>query len=183
MGLIDQTAQLGREMRTQRQQQQLEREQRRKEREQKQADALAEKGAHGQALEELEAYFCKIYEALGYSGAALYFKSAESREIALKELAKDELTGLFLKKEYDKILPKIDKRYKREDEFQQAIQPAAEPAKLSTWDFARSCAKFILTVFRVLGQVVLVLVLIIAGFSSLADSLGKNTYRGRSRRR
>lgn len=183
MGLIDQTAQLGREMRTQRQQQEEERALRRKEREQKQADALAEKGAHGQALEELEAYFRKIYETLGYTGASLYFKSTESREIALKECAKgDELVGIYLKKEYDKVLAKIDKRYKREDEFQQAIQPAADPAKQSAWDIARSCAKFILAVFKILWRVVLLLALIIAGFSNLADSLGKNTYRSHSRR-
>lgn len=188
MGLIDQTAQLGREIKTQRQQQEEERALRRKEREQKQADSLCEKSTHGKALEELETYFCQIYETLGYAGATLYFKSTESREIALKRLAKDEwgksneMLYAFARKEYDKILAKIDKRYKREDEFQQAIQPIAEPAKQSMWDIARACANFILAIFKILWRVVLLLILIIAGFSNLADSLGKNTYRSHSRR-
>lgn len=48
MGLIDQTAQLGREMRTQRQQREQEREQRRREVAQLRADRLEEKGAEAE---------------------------------------------------------------------------------------------------------------------------------------
>ena len=90
MGLIDQTAQLGREMRTQRQQREQEREQRRREVAQLRADRLEEKGAEAEAQELLREYMEDIYIKLGYNVAHQHFMLIDAREANINHCAAKE---------------------------------------------------------------------------------------------
>lgn len=173
MGLIDQTAQLGREMRTQRQQQQLEREQKRREVAQLRADRLEEKGAEAEARQLLREYMEDIYNKLGYNAAHSHFMLIDAREAAINYCAAKggEMLRGYCVKHYQHIWRGVDALFKRDAEARASAPPTLEEQKREArHEFAESLAGVVLALLKVAGRVILLIFLVIGGFCHLADA-------------
>lgn len=182
MGLLDATAQLGREMRTQRQQQQLEREQRRREVAQLRADRLEEKGAEADAQQLLREYMEDIYSRLGYNTAHQHFMLIESREATVSYCATKggEMLRGYCVKHYQRILREIDALFKRDAQARASAPPTLEEQKREArHEFAASLAGVILALLKVVGRAILLMVLVIGGFCHLANAPYKKKRRCR----
>ena len=180
MGLLDTTAQLGREMRTQRQQREQEREQRRREVAQLRADKLEEKGAEAEAQQLLREYMGNIYSRLGYSASHQHFMLIEARETAVNYCAAKggELLRGFCTKNYQKILREVDTLFKRDSEARASAPPTAEELKREArHEVAEKIAGVILALLKVVGRVVLLIFLVIGGFYHLANATCKKRRR------
>ena len=173
MGLIDQTAQLGREMRTQRQQQQLEREQKRREVAQLRADRLEEKGAEAEARQLLREYMEDIYSRIGYNAAHSHFMLIDAREAAINYCAAKggEMLRGYCVKHYQHIWREVDALFKRDAEARASAPPTLEEQKREArHEFAESLAGVVLALLKVAGRVILLIFLVIGGFCHLADA-------------
>ena len=180
MGLIDQTAQLGREMRTQRQQQQLEREQRRREIAQLRADRLEEKGAEAEAEQLLREYMEDIYTKLEYVIAHNYFMLIDTREAVISYCAAKggELLRSYCIKHYQRIWREVDMLFKRDAEARASAPPTLEEQKREArHEFAESLAGVILALLKVAGRVIILIFLVIGGFCHLANAPYKRSKR------
>lgn len=173
MGLLDATAQLGREMRTQRQQQQLEREQRRREVAQLRADRLEEKGAEAEAQQLLREYMEDIYTKLEYGIAHNYFMLIDAREATLNYCAAkgDEMLRSYCIKHYQHIWREVDALFKRDAEARASAPPTLEEQKREArHEFAESLVGVILALLKVAGRVILLIFLVVGGFCHLANA-------------
>lgn len=182
MGLLDTTAQLGREMRTQRQQQQQEREQRRREVAQLRADRLEEKGAEAEAQQLLCEYMEDIYSRLGYGAAHQHFMLIESREATISYCASKggELLRGFCAKNYQKILREVDTLFKRDAKARASAPPTAEELERETrHELVASLGSVILALLKVASRVFLLIILVIGSFCHLANASYKKKRRGR----
>ena len=180
MGLIDQTAQLGREMRTQRQQQQLEREQRRREVAQLRADRLEEKGAEAEAQELLREYMEDIYSRLGYATAHQHFMLIDARETTISYCAAKggEMLRSYCVKHYQRIWREVDALFKRDAEARASAPPTLEEQKREArHEFAESLAGVVLALLKVAGRMVLLIFLVVGGFCHLANAPYKRSKR------
>lgn len=180
MGLLDTTAQLGREMRTQRQQQQLEREQRRREIAQLRADRLEEKGAEAEARQLLREYMEDIYTKLGYGIAHNYFMLVDTREATINYCAAKggEMLRGYCVKHYQHILREVDMLFKRDAEARASAPPTLEEQKREArHEFAESLAGVILALLKVAGRVILLIFLVVGGFCHLANAPYKRSKR------
>ena len=179
MGLIDQTAQLGREMRTQRQQQQLEREQRRREIAQLRADKLEEKGAEAEAEQLLREYMEDIYSRLGYSIAHNYFMLIDTREAVINYCAAKggELLRSYCVKHYQHIWREVDALFKRDAEARASAPTLEEQKREARHEFAESLAGVVLALLKVVGRVILLVFLVVGGFCHLANAPYKRSKR------
>ena len=173
MGLIDQTAQLGREMRTQRQQQQLEREQKRREVAQLRADRLEEKGAEAEARQLLREYMEDIYSRIGYNAAHSHFMLIDAREATINYCAAKggEMLRGYCVKHYQHIWREVDALFKRDAEARASAPPTLEEQKREArHEFAESLAGVVLALLKVAGRVILLIFLVIGGFCHLANA-------------
>ena len=180
MGLIDQTAQLGREMRTQRQQQQLEREQRRREVAQLRADRLEEKGAEAEAQELLREYMEDIYIRLGYNAAHQHFMLIDARDAVINYCAAKggEMLRGYCVKHYSRVLREIDALFKRDAQARASVPPTLEEQKREArHEFAESFAGVVLAFIKVVGRVILLVFLVVGGFCHLANAPYKRSKR------
>lgn len=180
MGLIDQTAQLGREMRTQRQQREQEREQRRREVAQLRADRLEEKGAEAEARQLLREYMEDIYIKLGYNVAHQHFMLIESREAAINYCAAKggELLRGYCVKHYSRVLREIDALFKRDAQARASAPPTLEEQQREArHEFAESLAGVVLALLKVAGRVILLVFLVVGGFCHLANAPYKRSKR------
>ena len=182
MGLIDQTAQLGREMRTQRQQREQEREQRRREVAQLRADRLEEKGAEAEAGQLLREYMEDIYTKLGYAIAHNYFMLIDTREAVINYCAAKggEMLRGYCVKHYQHILREVDALFKRDAEATRGrtAPPTLEEQKREArHEFAESLAGVILALLKVAGRVILLIFLVVGGFCHLANAPYKRSKR------
>ena len=179
MGLIDQTAQLGREMRTQRQQQQLEREQKRREAAQLRADRLEEKGAEAGARQLLREYMEDIYSRLGYSIAHNYFMLIDTREAVINYCAAKggELLRSYCVKHYQHIWREVDALFKRDAEARASAPTLEEQKREARHEFAESLAGVVLALLKVVGRVILLVFLVVGGFCHLANAPYKRSKR------
>ena len=180
MGLIDQTAQLGREMRTQRQQREQEREQRRREVAQLRADRLEEKGAEAEAQELLREYMGDIYTKLWYGIAHNYFMLIDTREAAINYCAAKggEMLRGYCVKHYQHILREVDALFKRDAQARASAPPTLEEQQREArHEFAESLAGVILALFKVAGRMVLLIFLVVGGFCHLANAPYKRSKR------
>ena len=173
MGLIDQTAQLGREMRTQRQQREQEREQRRREAAQLRADRLEEKGAEAEARQLLREYMEDIYSRIGYNAAHSHFMLIDAREATINYCAAKggEMLRGYCVKHYQHIWREVDALFKRDAEARASAPPTLEEQKREArHEFAESLAGVVLALLKVAGRVILLIFLVIGGFCHLADA-------------
>lgn len=180
MGLIDQTAQLGREMRTQRQQREQEREQRRREVAQLRADRLEEKGAEAEARQLLREYMEDIYSRIGYNAAHSHFMLIDARDAAINYCtAKEgELLRGYCVKHYQHIWREVDALFKRDAEARASAPPTLEEQKREArHDMAQTLAGVILAFIKVVGRVILLVFLVVAGFCHLANAPYKRSKR------
>lgn len=179
MGLIDTTAQLGREMRTQRQQQQLEREQRRREVAQLRADKLEEKGAEAEAQELLREYMEDIYSRLGYATAHQHFMLIDTREAVINYCAAKggEMLRSYCVKHYQHIWREVDALFKRDAEARASAATLEEQKREARHEFAESLAGVILAFIKVIGRVILLVFLVVGGFCHLANAPYKKSKR------
>lgn len=180
MGLLDTTAQLGREMRTQRQQQQLEREQKRREVAQLRADRLEEKGAEAEAQELLREYMEDIYSRIGYNAAHSHFMLIDARDAAINYCtAKEgELLRGYCVKHYSRVLREVDALFKRDAEARASAPPTLmEQKREARHEFAESLAGVILALLKVAGRVILLIFLVVGGFCHLANAPYKRSKR------
>lgn len=173
MGLIDQTAQLGREMRTQRQQREQEREQRRREAAQLRADRLEEKGAEAEARQLLREYMEDIYSRIGYNAAHSHFMLIDAREATINYCAAKggEMLRGYCVKHYQHIWREVDALFKRDAEARASAPPTLEEQKREArHEFAESLAGVVLALLKVAGRVILLIFLVIGGFCHLANA-------------
>lgn len=173
MGLLDTTAQLGREMRTQRQQQQLEREQRRREVAQLRADRLEEKGAEAEAQQLLREYMEDVYSRIDYNAAHSYFMLVNARDTTINYCAAKggELLRGYCVKHYQHIWREVDILFKRDAEARASAPPTLEEQKREArHEFAESLAGVVLALLKVAGRVILLIFLVIGGFCHLANA-------------
>ena len=180
MGLLDTTAQLGREMRTQRQQREQERERKRRETAQLRADRLEEKGAEAEAQQLLCEYMENIYSRLGYKAAHQHFMLIEAREVVINYCAPKggEMLRSYCAKNYQKILREVDTLFKRDAEARATTLPTVEEQqRAARREAAENIASVILSMLKVAGRVVLLIFLTIGGFYHLANAPRKK--RGR----
>lgn len=180
MGLLDTTAQLGREMRTQRQQQQLEREQRRREVAQLRADRLEEKGAEAESQQLLREYMEDIYSRIGYNAAHNYFMLVNARDTTINYCAAKggELLRGYCVKHYSRVLREVDALFKRDAEARASAPPTLEEQQREArHEFAESLAGVVLTLLKVAGRVFLLVFLVVGGFCHLANAPYKRNKR------
>lgn len=180
MGLIDQTAQLGREMRTQRQQREQEREQKRREVAQLRADRLEEKGAEAEARQLLREYMEDVYSRIGYNAAHQHFMLIDAREAVINYCAAKggELLRGYCVKHYQHILREVDALFKRDAEARASAPPTLkEQQREARHEFAESLAGVILALLKVAGRVILLISLVIGGFCHLANAPYKRKYK------
>lgn len=180
MGLIDQTAQLGREMRTQRQQREQEREQKRREVAQLRADRLEEKGAEAEARQLLREYMEDIYIKLGYNVAHQHFMLIDTREAVISYCASKggELLRSYCVKHYQHILREVDALFKRDAEARASAPPTLEEQQREArHDMAQALAGVILAFIKVVGRVILLVFLVVGGFCHLANAPYKKSKR------
>ena len=174
MGLIDQTAQLGREMRTQRQQREQEREQRRREVAQLRADRLEEKGAEAEAQQLLREYMEDIYIRLGYNAAHSHFMLIDAREAVINYCAAKggEMLRGYCVKHYQRIWREVDALFKQDAEARGRTAPPTleEQKREARHEFAESLAGVILALLKVAGHVILLIFLVVGGFCHLANA-------------
>lgn len=117
MGLIDSTNRIERAILSDKQARRLEREEKRKRQVIKDRDKLEKEIATDTMAEGLAVEISAIYEALGYTGANLYYKSLEARERTILKVAKNELEYKTACGLYDKTLASIDKRHKLNEQY------------------------------------------------------------------
>lgn len=180
MGLIDQTAQLGREMRTQRQQREQEREQRRREVAQLRADRLEEKGAEAEARQLLREYMEDIYTKLEYGIAHNYFMLIDTRDATINYCAAKggEMLRGYCVKHYQHIWREVDALFKRDAEARASAPPTLmEQQREARHEFAESLAGVILALLKVAGRVILLIFLVVGGFCHLANAPYKRSKR------
>lgn len=180
MGLLDTTAQLGREMRTQRQQQQLEREQRRREVAQLRADRLEEKGAEAEAQELLREYMEDVYSRIGYNAAHSHFMLVDARDTVINYCAAKggELLRSYCVKHYSRVLREVDALFKRDAQARASAPPTLEEQKREArHEFAESLAGVVLALLKVAGRMVLLIFLVVGGFCHLANAPYKRSKR------
>ena len=180
MGLIDQTAQLGREMRTQRQQREQEREQRRREVAQLRADRLEEKGAEAEARQLLREYMEDIYTKLEYAIAHQHFMLIDTREAVINYCAAKggEMLRGYCVKHYSRVLREVDALFKRDAEARASAPPTLEEQKREArHDMAQSLAGVVLALLKVAGRVFLLIFLVVGGFCHLANAPYKRSKR------
>lgn len=179
MGLLDTTAQLGREMRTQRQQQQLEREQRRREVAQLRADRLEEKGAEAEAQQLLREYMEDIYSKLGYNAAHSHFMLIDARCATINYCAAKggEMLRGYCVKHYQHIWREVDALFKRDAEARASAPTLMEQQREARHEFAESLAGVVLALFKVVGRVILLVFLVVGGFCHLANAPYKRSKR------
>ena len=180
MGLIDQTAQLGREMRTQRQQREQEREQRRREVAQLRADRLEEKGAEAEARQLLREYMEDVYSRIGYNAAHRHFMLVDARDAVINYCAAKggEMLRGYCVKYYQHIWREVDALFKRDAEARASAPPTLEEQKREArHDMAQALAGVILAFIKVVGRVILLVFLVIGGFCHLANAPYKRSKR------
>ena len=179
MGLIDQTAQLGREMRTQRQQREQEREQKRREVAQLRADRLEEKGAEAEAEQLLREYMEDIYIRLGYNTAHSHFMLIDARGAAVNYCAAKggEMLRGYCVKHYQHILREVDALFKRDAEARASATTLEEQKREARHEFAESLAGVVLALLKVVGRVILLVFLVVGGFCHLANAPYKRSKR------
>ena len=178
MGLIDQTAQLGREMRTQRQQREQEREQKRREVAQLRADRLEERGAEAEARQLLREYMEDIYSRLGYATAHQHFMLIDTREAVINYCAAKggEMLRGYCVKHYQHILREVDALFKRDAEAR-ASPTLEEQKREARHEFAESLAGVVLALLKVAGRAILLVFLVVGGFCHLANAPYKRNKR------
>ena len=180
MGLIDQTAQLGREMKTQRQQREQEREQRRREVAQLRADRLEEKGTEAEAQQLLREYMEDIYTKLEYAIAHNYFMLIDTREAVINYCAAKggEMLRSYCVKHYQHILREVDMLFRRDAEARASAPLALEEQKREArHEFAESLAGVVLALLKVAGRMILIVFLVVGGFCHLANAPYKRSKR------
>lgn len=180
MGLIDTTAQLGREMRTQRQQREQEREQRRREVAQLRADRLEEKGAEAEARQLLREYMEDIYSKLGYNTAHQHFMLIDAREATINYCAAKggEMLRGYCVKHYQHIWREVDALFRRDAEARASAPPTLEKQQREArHEFAESLAGVVLALLKVVGRVILLVFLVVGGFCHLANAPYKRSKR------
>lgn len=182
MGLIDQTAQLGREMRTQRQQREQEREQRRREIAQLRTDRLEEKGAEAEAQQLLREYMEDIYTKLGYTIAHNYFMLINARDAAINYCAAKggEMLRGYCVKHYQHIWREVDALFKRDAEARasaSAPPTLIEQQREARHELAESLAGVVLALLKVVGRMILLVFLVVGGFCHLANAPYKRNKR------
>ena len=160
MGLIDSTNRIERAILSDKQAKRLEREERKREKSIKDRDKLdlnISKELMQQALqEEIKA----IYSKTDYNTATLFFKSLQAKELILNKVAKNELEHKVAEEMYYKVLNKINKEYKAQEEFKQQTQELEELKKYHSNDVFKVIAltiyNVIIGIFKVIGFFILI---------------------------
>ena len=179
MGLIDRTNRIERAILSDKQAKRLEREEKRKRQAIKDRDKLEKEIATDTMAEGLAVEISAIYEALGYAGANLYYKSLEARERTILKVAKNELEYKTACGLYDKTLASIDKRHKLNEQYKLQAKELEEQKREARHEFAESLAGVILALLKVSGRMVLLVFLLVGGFCHLANAPSKRKKRCR----
>lgn len=117
MGLIDSTNRIERAILSDKQEKALTRAEKKRKQAIKDRDKIDKETAQDVISEALAIEISSIYEALGYTGANLYYKSLEARERTILKVATNELEYKTACTLYDKILSSIDKRHKLNEQY------------------------------------------------------------------
>lgn len=180
MGLIDSTNRIERAILSDKQAKRLEREEKKREKAIKDRDKLEKEIATDTMAEGLAVEISAIYEALGYTGANLYYKSLEARERTILKVAKNELEYKTACGLYNKTLSSIDKIYKHNEEYLANLPPSqSERQKQARHDMAQALAGVILAFIKVVGRALMLVVLVFIGFDKLASGVCKKKKRYR----
>ena len=165
MGLIDSVNKVERALLTAKQEKAQERAEKKRDKAIKDRDKLdlsISKDLMQQALqEEIKA----IYSRTDYNTASLFFKSIQSKELILQKIASNELEYKTAEEIYYKVLNKISKEYKAQNEFQQQTQELEELKKRQKNDVYKNIALAIYTCIVSIFKVIGFLLLICIGFT------------------
>ena len=167
MGLIDSTNRIERAILSDKQAKRLEREEKKREKAIKDRDKLEKEIATDTMAEGLAVEISAIYEALGYMGANLYYKSLEARERTILKVAKNELEYKTACGLYDKILASIDKRHKLNEQYKlqakELEELKQEQANVKKHNFNEICKivayciySGIIAIFKIIGFFLLI---------------------------
>lgn len=160
MGLIDSVNKVERALLTAKQEKAQERAEKKRDKAIKDRDKLdlnISKDLMQQALqEEIRA----IYNRTDYNTATLFFKSIQSKELILQKIASNELEYRTAEEMYCKVLNKISKEYKVQNEFQQQTQELEKLKKYHKNDVYKGIAlttyNIIIGIFKVIGFFILI---------------------------
>lgn len=160
MGLIDSVNKVERALLTAKQEKAQERAEKKRDKaikDRNKLDITISKELMQQALqEEIKA----IYSKTDYDTATLFFKSIQAKELILQKVAKSELEYKTAEEMYYKVLNKISKEYKAQEEYKQATQEIEELKKRQKNDIYKNIAMAIYTcivgVFKVIGFLLLI---------------------------
>lgn len=159
MGLIDSVNKVERALLTAKQEKAQERAEKKRDKaikDRNKLDVTISKELMQEALqEEIKA----IYNKTDYDTAALFFKSIQSKELILQKIASNELEYKTAEEMYYKVLNKISKEYKAQEEYKQATQEIEELKKQQKENIYKNIAMAIYTcivgVFKVIGFLLL----------------------------
>ena len=160
MGLIDSVNKVERALLTAKQEKAQERAEKKRDKaikDRNKLDITISKELMQEALqEEIKA----IYSKTDYDTATLFFKSIQSKELILKKIAANELEYKTADEMYYKVLNKISKEYKAQEEYKAQTQQLEELKKRQKNDIYKNIAMAIYTcivgVFKVIGFLLLI---------------------------
>ena len=160
MGLIDSVNKVERALLTAKQEKAQERAEKKRDKaikDRNKLDITISKDLMQEALqEEIKA----IYSKTDYNTASLFFKSIQSKELILQKIASNELEYKTAEEMYYKVLNKISKEYKAQEEYKQATQELEGLKKQQKNDIYKNIAMAIYTcivgVFKVIGFLLLI---------------------------
>lgn len=160
MGLIDSVNKVERALLTAKQEKAQERAEKKRDKaikDRNKLDLSISKELMQQALqEEIKA----IYSKTDYNTAALFFKSIQSKELILRKIATSELEYKTADEIYYKVLNKINKEYKAQEEYKQTTQEIEGLKKQQKNDIYKNIAMAIyaciIGVFKVIGFLLLI---------------------------
>ena len=160
MGLIDSTNRIERAILSDKQARRLEREEKKRDKAIKDRDKLDLNISKELMQEALQEEIKAIYNRTDYNTATLFFKSIQAKELILQKIASNELEYRTAEDLYYKVLNKISKEYKAQNEFQQQTQELEELKKYHKNDVPKVIAltpyNVIIGMFKVIGFFILI---------------------------
>lgn len=160
MGLIDSTNRIERAILSDKQARRLEREEKRKRQAIKERDKLDVSISKDLMQEALQKEISNIYNNTDFDTATLFFKSLQAKELILQKIASNELEYKTANELYNKVLTKVTKEQKANNEYKQATAQLEELKKRQKNDIYKTIAKAIYTciigVFKVIGFFLLI---------------------------
>ena len=160
MGLIDSTNRIERAILSDKQARRLEREEKRKRQAIKDRDKLDLSISKDLMQKALFEEISNIYNNTDFDTAVLFFKSLQAKELILRKISKNELEYKTADELYNKVLTKVTKERKADNEYKQATAQLEELKKRQKNEIYTNIAKAIYTciigVFKVIGFLILI---------------------------